>query len=511
MPEQTSTTSGALIESDGISMHPQPLNTSDNGILSNGIKRCKQSAIYALQTENNRNDPDGESSSKVDVTMDLSEDSQSSNIIVTPDIGDFASYAHDDSYDNESNNMQQLMVNEQLERESLSESVDHANETYNDEQIQQPNIPLDADKLYSAYSAYAAAAAAAASLAAVNSGETFASKTSDDSSGCRNLLCDSSGVIIAETVYRCLICRSIHDSITDAQVHYLSSHAVELGTVSTTESHDLLSNLITSGRPTNSTVSNAANNVTNDASNSNLLSQLLRGDNQASTDSWSPSMYANRPYANLAAKSQLTSQVRQQMLLKQQRLKAKSVQQQHQQQLEQQLLQQHRQLNDSLKQASEQAWLQRFRTSGQSSGMQVTEPAPTNRPESLSSKHIELHNQLIQSSLAEMLQNGGELPTNNENLSESGAKSLALRFKGINNILTSSVDNSPVSQEEFAEEYEEDDDEQMQRFSPQSDTFEQKSDDSLFDSTQQSQFGYIPEMNPLFNVIPRPGTVAKSK
>lgn len=48
--------------------------------------------------------------------------------------------------------------------------------------------------------------------------------TNDDRECCRSLVCDSNGIIIAEMVYRCMICAYITDSICDAQRHYQIRH-----------------------------------------------------------------------------------------------------------------------------------------------------------------------------------------------------------------------------------------------------------------------------------------------
>lgn len=44
---------------------------------------------------------------------------------------------------------------------------------------------------------------------------------------CRSLVCDSSGIIIAEMVYRCMICYYVTDSITEAKDHYSMAHMQE--------------------------------------------------------------------------------------------------------------------------------------------------------------------------------------------------------------------------------------------------------------------------------------------
>ncbi|XP_053208880.1 orphan steroid hormone receptor 2-like [Panonychus citri] len=48
--------------------------------------------------------------------------------------------------------------------------------------------------------------------------------TNDEREVCRSLVCDSNGIIIAEMVYRCMICAYISDSIGDAQRHYQVRH-----------------------------------------------------------------------------------------------------------------------------------------------------------------------------------------------------------------------------------------------------------------------------------------------
>ncbi|RWS25676.1 nuclear receptor-like protein [Leptotrombidium deliense] len=46
----------------------------------------------------------------------------------------------------------------------------------------------------------------------------------DDREGCRSLICDSNGIIVAEMVYRCMICANVSDSIAEAQKHYQIKH-----------------------------------------------------------------------------------------------------------------------------------------------------------------------------------------------------------------------------------------------------------------------------------------------
>lgn len=46
----------------------------------------------------------------------------------------------------------------------------------------------------------------------------------DTSGKCRSLVCDGSGVIIAEIVYRCMICYNVVDSLPEAKRHYQQDH-----------------------------------------------------------------------------------------------------------------------------------------------------------------------------------------------------------------------------------------------------------------------------------------------
>lgn len=46
----------------------------------------------------------------------------------------------------------------------------------------------------------------------------------NDRYGCRSLVCDANGIIIAEMVHRCMICAHISESINDARKHYQEVH-----------------------------------------------------------------------------------------------------------------------------------------------------------------------------------------------------------------------------------------------------------------------------------------------
>lgn len=46
----------------------------------------------------------------------------------------------------------------------------------------------------------------------------------DDGDKCRSLVCDPSGIIIAEMVYRCMICHYVSEAMAEARHHYQSVH-----------------------------------------------------------------------------------------------------------------------------------------------------------------------------------------------------------------------------------------------------------------------------------------------
>lgn len=50
---------------------------------------------------------------------------------------------------------------------------------------------------------------------------------SDSNKTIRSLICDQNGIIIAETVYRCLFCASIFNSLDLVHIHYYHDHLVE--------------------------------------------------------------------------------------------------------------------------------------------------------------------------------------------------------------------------------------------------------------------------------------------
>ena len=49
----------------------------------------------------------------------------------------------------------------------------------------------------------------------------------DDQERCRSLVCDPNGIIVAEMVYRCMICFYVSDSMPEARNHYVQKHIEE--------------------------------------------------------------------------------------------------------------------------------------------------------------------------------------------------------------------------------------------------------------------------------------------
>ena len=50
------------------------------------------------------------------------------------------------------------------------------------------------------------------------------SPATEDGDKCRSLVCDPSGIIIAEMVYRCMICHYVSEAIQESREHYQSVH-----------------------------------------------------------------------------------------------------------------------------------------------------------------------------------------------------------------------------------------------------------------------------------------------
>lgn len=99
----------------------------------------------------------------------------------------------------------------------------------------------------------------------------------DDRYGCRSLICDSNGIIIAETAYRCMICSQTNDSIAETKEHYYKNHSNEFLLSST--------NLSNSLNPSNISAHNG-NLIANSILGNSLNNSLSNGLQQFSANSF---------------------------------------------------------------------------------------------------------------------------------------------------------------------------------------------------------------------------------
>lgn len=116
--------------------------------------------------------------------------------------------------------------------------------------------------------------------ASTNQSNKLISHTSsnDERYGCRALICDSNGIIIGETAYRCMICSHINDSIAETKQHYYENHSNEI----------LLgpsANLSNSQNNQCATINGNSNYITNSILNNSLNNSLNNGLQFSSTTS----------------------------------------------------------------------------------------------------------------------------------------------------------------------------------------------------------------------------------
>ena len=125
----------------------------------------------------------------------------------------------------------------------------------------------------------------------------------DDRYGCRSLICDSNGIIIAETAYRCMICSQTNDSIAETKEHYYKNHSNEFLLSS--------SNLSNSLNPANISAHNGsliANSILNSS-----LNNSLNGLQQFSANSFQGNN-SNSLLSNSAASNEALSMKKQKKL-----------------------------------------------------------------------------------------------------------------------------------------------------------------------------------------------------
>ena len=92
----------------------------------------------------------------------------------------------------------------------------------------------------------------------------------DEREGCRSLVCDANGIIIAEMVYRCMICSTVSESISDAKLHYHNNHI----DTDIPEVHVPPALLTPSNNPRSTLMSGNNNNRSNDNGSSSSSSLL---------------------------------------------------------------------------------------------------------------------------------------------------------------------------------------------------------------------------------------------
>ncbi|XP_053203810.1 myb-like protein A [Panonychus citri] len=113
----------------------------------------------------------------------------------------------------------------------------------------------------------------------------------DERKGCRSLLCDASGIIIAEMVYRCMVCYSIHDFIGDVSKHYHTVHMndgdEETGDMTNEEDKDQSNRNSNNNNNNNNNKrnSNHVHNQNNNNSNSNNIDNNNNNNNYLSDHS----------------------------------------------------------------------------------------------------------------------------------------------------------------------------------------------------------------------------------
>lgn len=112
----------------------------------------------------------------------------------------------------------------------------------------------------------------------------------DERKGCRSLLCDASGIIIAEMVYRCMVCYSIHDFIGDVSKHYHTVHMndgdEETGDMTNEEDKDQSNRNSSNNNNNNNNKrnSNHVHNQNNNNSNSNNIDNNNNNNNNYLSD-----------------------------------------------------------------------------------------------------------------------------------------------------------------------------------------------------------------------------------
>jgi len=223
------------------------------------------------------------------------DDEDSSNMVITPDIGDYASYNDDDLDDHMMNKPNLIDDDEELDNDLLNDNC-----------------------------------------------------SKDEREGCRSLICDSSGIIIAEMVYRCMVCSNISDSITDAQRHYQMKHIFNQS-VGLNSTNSALNNYNwkAANSANSSRSSNSSNNLNQQLKNKEIQRKKIQRMQELKMHQRIQQLQRAQQQAKLkeqAKQQQLKQQKNQRLIQLQQQQLQNQLQQQQNQRLEQ--LRQQQQLNE---------------------------------------------------------------------------------------------------------------------------------------------------------------------
>ncbi|XP_074602789.1 uncharacterized protein LOC141856395 isoform X2 [Brevipalpus obovatus] len=91
----------------------------------------------------------------------------------------------------------------------------------------------------------------------------------DDRGGCRSLVCSANGIIVAEMIYRCMICANMADSMAEAHKHYQLKHIDGSKMLDKNSSNDNTCSSYNFNLPSSTNASITINNNSNYNSNNN--------------------------------------------------------------------------------------------------------------------------------------------------------------------------------------------------------------------------------------------------
>lgn len=123
----------------------------------------------------------------------------------------------------------------------------------------------------------------------------------DDRQGCRSLVCNFNGIIVAEMIYRCMVCANMADSMAEAHKHYQLKHidnscGMSMNTAKSLQRHKEIANIsnntscsiINSNQPVNLTTnSNRAAKFDSNNINSMTTINSTNGNNSSDLEDYS--------------------------------------------------------------------------------------------------------------------------------------------------------------------------------------------------------------------------------